>query len=73
MTMELESLDASSLVEVQKDVELIEQWAERNGVTCDTARAWAKRGVLPTIKLGKRRMINCVQFRAWLMEQEWTA
>ena len=73
MTMELESLDSSRLVEVQKDVELIECWAERNGVTCETARAWAKRGVLPTVKLGKRRMVNCVQLRSWLLEQEWTA
>lgn len=73
MTMELESLDVSRLVEVQKDVETVEGWAERNGVTADTARAWVKRGILPTVKLGKRRMINCVQLRSWLVEQEWTA
>lgn len=73
MTMELESLDSSRLVEVQKDVETVEGWAERNGVTPDTARAWVKRGVIPTVKLGKRRMVNCVQLRSWLLEQEWTA
>lgn len=73
MTMELESLDAARLLEPQKDVETVECWAERNGVTTDTARAWVKRGVLPTVKLGKRRMVNCVQLRHWLLEQEWTA
>lgn len=71
--MELEALDASKLVEVQKDMEPIEAWADRNGVTPDTARMWVKRGFLPTVKIGKRRMINCVQLRQWLLEQEWVA
>lgn len=73
MTMELESLDLTKLIEPQKDVEFIEQWAERNGVTADTARAWVKKGFLPSIKLGKRRMVNCVMLRHYLLEQEWVA
>ena len=73
MTMELESLDPNKLIEPQKDVETIECWAERNGVTPDTARAWVKKGVLPSVKLGKRRMVNCVMFRHHLLEQEWVA
>lgn len=71
--MELEALEASKLIEPQKDVETIESWAERNGVTYNTARAWAMKGVLPTVKIGKRRMVNCIQLRHWLLEQEWVA
>jgi len=38
------------------DAETVESWADRNGLTYGTARAWAMKGVLPTVKLGKRRM-----------------
>lgn len=38
--MELEDMDKTLLVGPLKDVETIEDWAERNGVTCDTARKW---------------------------------
>lgn len=71
--MDMEGLDLAKLLERQQDVDTIESWAERNGVTADTARAWAQRAVIPTVKLGKRRMVNCVLLRNWLMEQEWTA
>ncbi len=71
--MGLEQLDPAKLIGPQQDVETIETWAERNGVTYDTARAWAMRGVLPTVKLGKRRMVNSAMLRHWLLEQEWTA
>jgi hypothetical protein len=71
--MELEGLNASSLTELSNDVETIESWADRNGISYGVARAWAMRGVIPTVKIGKRRMINCVQFRQWLIEQEWVA
>ncbi len=67
--MGLEQLDTNTLIAPQQDVETIETWAERNGVTYDTARAWAMRGVLPTVKLGKRRMINSAMFRNWLLKQ----
>ena len=36
----------------------IEKYAEVIGVTDHTVRGWIKKGFLPTIKLGKRRMIN---------------
>lgn len=71
--MELEELEPGSLVGPQQDVEPIEKWAERNGVTLGTARAWVYRGVLPSVKLGKLRMVNSTMFRNWLLEQEWTA
>lgn len=70
--MALEALDPAKLIGPQQDVETIESWADRNGITYDTARSWAMRGVLPTVKLGKRRMVNSVQLRTWLLEQEWT-
>jgi len=73
MSMELEELEPSKLIGPQQDVETVESWAERNGLTCSMARAWVYRGVLPTVKLGKRRMINSALLRSWLLEQEWTA
>ncbi|MEW3691510.1 DNA-binding protein, partial [Pseudomonas aeruginosa] len=36
-------------------------------------RAWVYRGVLPSVKLGKLRMVNSALLRNWLLEQEWTA
>ncbi|WP_254916427.1 hypothetical protein [Pseudomonas aeruginosa] len=54
--MELEELNPSALIGPQQDVESIERWAERNGISYGTARAWVYRGVLPSVKLGKLRM-----------------
>ncbi|MHA6638748.1 DNA-binding protein [Stutzerimonas frequens] len=71
--MGLEELESTKLIGPLQDVETVESWAERNGLSCDTARAWVYRGVLPTVKLGKRRMINSALLRSWLLEQEWTA
>lgn len=71
--MELEDLSPASLAGPQQDVEPIAAWADRNGVTCDTARTWVYRGIIPSVKLGKLRMVNCVLFRQWLLEQEWNA
>ena len=51
--MELEELDPSKLIGPQQDVETVESWALRNGVTYGMARGWANRRILPTIKLGK--------------------
>jgi len=69
--MELEELPPGSLIGPQQDVELIENWAERNGVKFSTVRAWVYRGVLPSVKLGKLRMVNSALLRSWLLEQEW--
>jgi len=71
--MELEELEPSKLIAPQQDVEAVEPRAERNGLSFDTARAWVYRGVIPIVKLGKRRMINSALLRSWLLEQEWTA
>ena len=71
--MELEELEPSKLIGPQQDVETVESWADRNGLSFDTARAWVYRGVIPTVKLGKRRMVNSALLRSWLLEQEWTA
>ena len=51
--MELEELEPSKLIGPQQDVETVESWADRNGLTYGTARAWAMKGVLPTVKRGK--------------------
>jgi predicted site-specific integrase-resolvase len=71
--MELEELDPSKLHALQRDVETIESWAERNGIAYGIARAWAMKAIIPTIKVGKRRMVNSALLRSWLLEQEWTA
>jgi hypothetical protein len=71
--MELEELNPTTLVGPQQDVEPIAKWADRNGVSVGTARAWVYRGVLSSIKLGKLRMVNSAMLRHWLLEQEWTA
>jgi len=71
--MELEELEPSKLIGPQQGVETVESWAERNGLTYGTDRAWAMKGVVPTVKLGKRRMVNSALLRSWLLEQEWTA
>ena len=71
--MELEELEPSKLIGPQQDVETVESWADRNGLTYGTAHAWAMKGVVPTVKLGKRRMVNSTLLRSWLLEQEWTA
>lgn len=71
--MGLEQLDTNKLIGPQQDVETIETWADRNGITYDTARSWAMRGVLPTVKLGKRRMVNSAMLRQWLLAQQWMA
>ncbi|WP_271408807.1 DNA-binding protein [Pseudomonas sp. Q1-7] len=71
--MELEELSPANLAGPQQDVEPIAAWADRNGVTCDTARAWVYRGIIPSVKLGKLRMINCALPRRWLPELERSA
>ncbi|EPO6707401.1 DNA-binding protein [Pseudomonas aeruginosa] len=71
--MELEELNPSALIGPQQDVESIERGAERNGISYGAARAWVYRGVLPSVKLGKLRMVNSALLRNWLLEQEWTA
>lgn len=47
--MELEELEPSKLIAPQQDVETVEAWAERNGLTCSMARAWVYRGVTPEL------------------------
>lgn len=46
------------VVQVQIPEMTIEKYAELVGVTTATVRNWCNRGYLPTVKTGKRRMIN---------------
>ncbi len=71
--MSLEETDLSKMLHPQRDVETLEAFAERNGLTSDTVRAWARNAVIPSLRLGKRRMVNSALLRNWLLEQEWTA
>lgn len=49
--MELEELEPSKPIGPQQDVETVESWADRNGPRVP--------GQCPTVKPGKRRMVNC--------------
>ncbi|KRW59945.1 hypothetical protein [Pseudomonas sp. TTU2014-080ASC] len=71
--MELEELEPSNLITPYQDLESIKTWAERNGLTCGTVRGWVYRGVLPSVKVGKLRMINAALVRSWLTQQDWNA
>lgn len=71
--MSLEELDLSTVITSQRDVETLEAFADRNGLTVPTVRAWAQKGVIPSLRLGKRRMVNTAMLRHWLLDQEWTA
>lgn len=71
--MDLEDLDVAKILGSQRDIETLEDFAERNGFTTDTVRGWTSKGRLPSLRVGKRRVINSALFRAWLLDQEWTA
>nr|WP_288255824.1 DNA-binding protein [uncultured Pseudomonas sp.] len=60
--MELEELEPSKRIGPQQDVETVESRGDRNGLTYGTARAWAMKGVLPTVK------VNSALLRTWLFE-----
>lgn len=36
----------------------LEKYAEKVGVSKRTVDGWAERGYLPTVKIGKRRLVN---------------
>jgi excisionase family DNA binding protein len=69
--MELEALDPAKAINLQRDLETVEQFAERNGLEEGVVRAWVYRGNLPTTKIGKRRLINSALLRQSLLEEEW--
>ena len=73
MSDQLEGLEHPLKPAQLPDVETLEGFAERNGLTADTARAWGQKGFIPTLKLGKRRMVNSAMLRQFLLDQEWTA
>ena len=70
-SMELEALDPAKAINLQRDLETVEQFAERNGLEEGVVRAWVYRGNLPTTKIGKRRLINSALLRQSLLEEEW--
>lgn len=72
MSMEIEGHDPLKLVSLQRDLETVEAFAERNGLTYDTVRAWVAKAVLPSVKLGKRRLINTALLRQHLLDQDWS-
>ena len=69
--MELEVLNPQALINAQRDLETIDAFAERNGLEPGVIRAWAMKGTIPTVKIGKRRLVNSAQIRNRLIEGEW--
>ena len=43
-----------------------EQFASFVGVSPDTVRGWVEKGIVPTVKVGKRRFINNQEFSSQL-------
>ena len=46
------------------------RFAELAGLTHDTVRGMIEKGLLPTIRIGKRRLINIAQLTKECVEQE---
>jgi len=68
--MELESLEQPVLLPLP-DIETPEAFAARNGLTHGLVQGWVRKGLVPSVRIGKRRLVNNVQLRNWLQEQEW--
>lgn len=47
-----------------------EAFAQATGVTADTVRGWMDQGHLPTIKIGRRRMVNFALYTQLCLGQE---
>ncbi|GAB6389411.1 MerR family transcriptional regulator [Stutzerimonas marianensis] len=41
-----------------------ETYAAMNGVSVDTVIAWMQRGTIPSVKMGRPRLVNLAQIRA---------
>lgn len=48
----------------------VERYAEIQGTTAETVHAQIKRGLLPTIKIGKRRLINTYRLASECLKDE---
>ena len=72
MSDQLEGLDQPLNPAQLPDLETLEGFAERNGLTKDVVRGWGAAAVIPTVQLGKRRMVNSAMLRQWLLAQDWT-
>lgn len=48
----------------------LEKYAEKVGVTKETLDGWVKRGYLPTVKQGKRRLVNVALRTCECLESE---
>jgi len=48
----------------------IEQYAENVGVSVRTVEGWIERGYLPSVKIGKRRLINVARRTSTCLQEE---
>lgn len=69
--MEAEALDTRTAINLQRDLETVEAFADRNGLDEGVVRGWIYKGNLPTVKVGKRRLINVALLRQSLLEEDW--
>lgn len=60
----------SNTVLVTSPIVSQEQFSELVGLSPDVIRAWINRGLIPTVKIGKRRLINVAKLTQEMMELE---
>lgn len=47
-----------------------EQFSELVGLSQDVVRGWIDKGLIPTVKIGRRRLINVAKLTQEMMELE---
>lgn len=59
-------------MQTNKDWSLLqtpERFAETVGVSVDTVRGWVERGYVPSVRIGRRRLVNTAALYVELIEQ----
>lgn len=48
-----------------------ERFAEVTGVDSGVLRGWIEKDLIPTVRIGRHRLINLAMFQRVLLEDEW--
>ncbi len=51
-------------------IQSVESFAQRVGVSAETVRTWIKDNRIPTVKMGKRRLIDIRKLKAKLEDDD---
>ncbi len=60
----------NTLVTIPVPEMTIEQYAQQVGVTARTVEGWIAKGLLPTVKIGKRRLVNMAARTIYCIKNE---